>query len=248
MTFSQSIAHHGRTVNADVFLPEGMVYYPAVVFSHGFNSSRTDFYAAGKWFANHGIAAVCFDFCGGGLRDESGFPTTGMTLETEKQDLLTVHEYISALDGVSRVFLFGSSMGGMVSALAAEVLRDKISGLMLQFPALCIPDDWRGKFPAGSDIPEETELWGMKLGREFVVGACGMELSQEIGSYGGRVLIMHGCRDEIVPLRYSQWAGEKYKNARLELFPEEGHGFCDSENKRMYQMCFDFVQSCLLND
>lgn len=239
------ITHHGRTVDGAVFLPEGISFYPAVIFSHGYNGCMTDFYAAGEYFAGHGIAAVCFNFCGGGLRDKSGFPTTSMTLDTEKQDLLAVHEYISALSGVSSVFLFGSSQGGMISALAAEELRDRIGGLMLQFPALCIPDDWRRKFPADSDIPEETELWGMKLGREFAVGARALELPKAIGSYSGRVLIMHGCRDEIVPLRYSQWARDTYGNARLELFPEEGHGFCESESARMNEMCLDFIRSSL---
>ena len=150
MTFSKKIEHHGRTVDCKVYLPEGEASFPAVIFSHGYNSCMTDFYAAGEHFAGCGIAAVCFNFCGGGLRDTSGFPTTSMTLSTEEQDLLAVHEYISSLGGVNRVFLFGSSQGGMVSALAAEKLQDKIGGLMLQFPALCIPDDWRRKYPSES--------------------------------------------------------------------------------------------------
>lgn len=241
--YSHRLAHHGRTVDVAVFLPEGISDYPAVIFSHGYNSCMTDFYGAGEYFSSRGIAAVCFNFCGGGLRDNSGFPTTSMTLETERQDLLAVHEYISSLDGVSRVFLFGSSQGGMISALAAEKLQDKIGGLMLQFPALCIPDDWRRKFPEDSDIPEVTELWGMKLGREFAAGARGLELSQAIGSYGGNVLIMHGDKDDIVPLRYSEWAAKTYKNARLEIFPGEGHVFCEKENQRMNEMCVEFIRN-----
>ena len=225
MRNDRKISHHGRTVDAAVFLPEGVSDYPAVIFSHGYNGCMTDFYAAGEYFAGCGIAAVCFNFCGGGLRDKSGFPPTSMTLDTEKQDLLAVHEYISALDGVSEVFLFGSSQGGMVSALAAAELRDKIGGLMLQFPALCIPDDWRRRYPTDSDIPEVVELWGMKLGREFIAGVCGMKLSESVGSYSGRVLIMHGGRDEIVPLKYSPWAAETYPYARRELVPEVGHCF-----------------------
>lgn len=239
------IPHHGRAVDAAVFLPQGVSGYSAVIFSHGYNACMTDFYAAGEYFSSRGIAAVCFNFCGGGLRDKSGFPTIKMTLSTEKQDLIAVYEYISALDGVDGVFLFGSSQGGMVSALAAEELRDKICGLMLQFPALCIPDDWRRKFPPDSEIPDETELWGMKLGREFVCEVCGMELSQVIGSYSGNVLIIHGGRDEIVPLSYSQWAAKQYSHARLELFPEEGHGFCEKESRRMNEMCIEFIKGCI---
>ncbi len=236
------IKHRGRTVDAAYFEPVGEAPFPAVILSHGYNSSMTDLYSAGEYFARQGIAAAAFNFCGGGLRDKSGFPTEEMTLTTEKQDLLAVFRHIRARDEVSRVFLFGSSQGGMVSALAAEELQGDIGGLMLQYPALCIPDDWRRKYPAGSDIPDIVEFWGMNLGREFITEACGMDMTKVIGSYRGNVLIMHGTADNIVPLSYSEWAAMTYKNARLELFPEEGHGFSEKECARMNEMCVDFIK------
>lgn len=213
-----------------------------MIFSHGYNSCMTDFYAACEFFSSRGIAAAAFNFCGGGLRDKSGFPTTSMSLATEKEDLLAVFERVSSLECVDRVFLFGSSQGGMVSALAAEELRDRIGGLMLQFPALCIPDDWSRKYPDGSDIPDVVDMWGMNIGRDFIAAARSMVLSEAVGSYSGDVLIMHGDNDDIVPLHYSEWAAKTYKNARLELFPGEGHGFSERENARMNEMCLEFIK------
>lgn len=214
-----------------------------VILSHGYNSCMTDLYAACEFFSSHGIAAAAFNFCGGGLRDKSGFPTTSMSLTTEKEDLLAVYGCVSSLEYVDRVFLFGSSQGGMVSALAAEQLNDKISGLMLQFPALCIPDDWSRKYPVGSDIPEIVDMWGMNIGKAFISEARSMALSEAIGSYSGDVLIMHGDSDDIVPLRYSQWAEKTYKNARLVIFPGEGHGFSEPQNARMNEMCLEFIKT-----
>lgn len=237
------IAHHGRTTDTALFLPEGASACPAVILSHGYNSCMTDLYSACEYFSSRGIAAAAFNFCGGGLRDKSGFPTTSMTLSTEKEDLLAVYDYVSGNERVDRVFLFGSSQGGMISALAAEVLRDKISGLMLQFPALCIPDDWSRKYPVGSDIPDVVDMWGMNLGRGFISEARSMDLSQAVGSYSGYVMIMHGDSDDIVPLRYSEWAAEAYKHARLEVFPGEGHGFSEQNNLRMNEMCLEFIRS-----
>lgn len=241
MTYYPKIPCNGRTVDAAFFLPEGVSSYPAVILSHGYNSCMTDLYAACEFFSSRGIAAAAFNFCGGGLRDKSGFPTTSMSLSTEKEDLLAVFDSVSSLECVDKVFLFGSSQGGMVSALAAEELQDRISGLMLQFPALCIPDDWSRKYPAGTDIPDVVDMWGMNIGRDFIAGARSMALSEAVGSYSGDVLIMHGDKDDIVLLRYSEWAANTYKNARLEIFPGEGHGFSERENSRMNEMCLEFI-------
>lgn len=244
MTEKLKITQNNRTIDGVFYIPEGMSEFPAVILSHGYNSTSDAFSAAGDFFASRGIGAAAFNFCGGSLSDTSGFPTTSMTLTTEKEDLLAVYDYLVSTGRVSRgsrVFLFGSSQGGMISALAAEELGGKIGGLMLQYPALCIPDDWRRRYPAGSDIPDTAELWGMNLGRAFITEACSMDLSKAVGAYSGNVLIMHGGKDDIVPLSYSEWAARTYKHARLELFPEEGHGFSDKECARMNEMCADFI-------
>ncbi len=242
MTEKLKITQNNRTINGVFYIPEGMSEFPAVILSHGYNSTFDAFSAAGEYFASRGIGAAAFNFCGGSLSDTSGFPTTGMTLTTEKEDLLAVYDYLASTAGVSRVFLFGSSQGGMISALAAEELSGKIGGLMLQYPALCIPDDWRGRYPDDSDIPDTAELWGMSLGRAFITEARSMDLSKAVGAYSGNVLIMHGGKDDIVPLHYSEWAAGRYKHARLELFPEEGHGFSEKESARMNKMCADFIR------
>ena len=242
MTDRFRITANSRSIDCVFRAPEGMRRFPVVILSHGYNSTLDAFSSDMEFFARNGIGAAAFNFCGGSLSDASGFPTTSMTLTTEKEDLLAVYNYIISTGTADRVFLFGSSQGGMVSALAVEELGEKISGLMLQFPALCIPDDWSRKFPGGSDIPDVYDMWGMNIGRDFIREACSMELSQAVGTYPGDVLLMHGDRDDIVSLRYSQWAEKAYKNAWLEVFPGEGHGFSAPENARMNEMCLEFIK------
>lgn len=243
MTDRIGITANGRSIDCVFRTPEGMTAFPVVILGHGYNSTLDAFYSDMEFFAGNGIGAAAFNFCGGSLSDRSGFPTTSMTLTTEKEDLLAVYNYIISTGRADRVFLFGSSQGGMVSALAAEELGEKISGLMLQFPAFCIPDDWSRKFPGGSDIPEVYDMWGMNIGSGFIREACSMELPQAVGTYPGDVLLMHGDRDDIVSIRYSEWAQKAYKNARLEIFPGQGHGFSEPENMRMNKMCLEFIKA-----
>ncbi|MCI5669237.1 MAG: alpha/beta hydrolase [Oscillospiraceae bacterium] len=243
MTDRIGITANGRSIDCVFRTPEGMTAFPVVILGHGYNSTLDAFSSDMEFFAGNGIGAAAFNFCGGSLSDRSGFPTTSMTLTTEKEDLLAVYNYIISTGRADRVFLFGSSQGGMVSALAAEELGEKISGLMLQFPAFCIPDDWSRKFPGGLDIPEVYDMWGMNIGSGFIREACSMELPQAVGTYPGDVLLMHGDRDDIVSIRYSEWAQKAYKNARLEIFPGQGHGFSEPENMRMNKMCLEFIKA-----
>lgn len=46
-----------------------------------------------------------------------------------------------------------------------------------------------------------------------------------IGAYEGPVLILHGDKDELVPLYYSQEALKEYKDAELIVLEGQKHGF-----------------------
>lgn len=130
---------------------------------------KSDFDNFAKYFVSNGIAAFCYTFCGGSSRDQSGFETNKMTLYTEKEDLMAVMDELKSCEGVDNdnIYLFGASQGGMISALVAEDKVSDISGLILLFPAFCIPDDWNAHFKNVKDIPETVEFWGMTLGRDF---------------------------------------------------------------------------------
>lgn len=70
-----TIAHHGRCVYGYFYEPDTKEY-PLVIMSHGYNGHKSDFAISAEYFADNGIGAVCCTFCGGSVRDESGFPTT----------------------------------------------------------------------------------------------------------------------------------------------------------------------------
>ncbi len=221
------ILHHGREVYGVLRRPAGAGPFPLVILSHGYGGCYRDFEPLAALLAGYGVASYRFDFCGGSPRAKSGMDTRQMSVLTETEDLCAVVDRLCREETVDaeRVFLFGGSQGGFVSALAAEERKEQIRGMMLLYPAFCIPDDWRERYPVGTEAPESLDFWDVTLGSAYVLAAREMDLDKRIGGYQGPVLICHGDQDEIVNLRYARWAEQRYKDAALEVFPGEGHGF-----------------------
>ena len=55
--------------------------------------------------------------------------------------------------------------------------------------------------------------------------AVSFDIYDLIGQYKGDVLILHGDRDGIVPLRYSERVVDVYENAELIVMEGQNHGF-----------------------
>lgn len=238
------IPHHGRRIDGSVYRPEGDGRFPVVIFSHGFNGHQSDFGHITQLLTDSGIGSVCFNFCGGGLRDTSGFPTTKMSLLTEREDLCAVLDEVRYWDWVDadRIYLFGASQGGMVSALVSEKRGEQIKALMLLYPAFCIADDWQKRFPKKEDVPEEIVLWDVTLGRTYFDAVRDFRIEEQTGGFTKPVLIMHGTEDGVVPISYSEQATGRYPDARLEVFSGEGHGFTPDGDKRVAEMVLAFVR------
>ena len=241
---SLQIPHHGRAVNGNLYLPKEEGRFPLIIMGHGYNGSKMDFDVSAKFLAEHHIASFLYDFCGGSTRDESSMKTTEMTIFTEKEDLNAVLDASLNWENIDpqNIFLFGASQGGLVSALTADERMDSLRGLILLFPALCIADDWNKRFKTEEEVPEEEELWGMKLGKVFFMSLRGYDVLKHLGKFDKKVLIMHGDQDSIVPLDYSKRAQRAYSDAQLEVFRGEGHGFTPEGDQKMIEMILKFIQ------
>lgn len=237
-----TIKHHGRKISGEAFFPERKPY-PLVVFSHGFNGRGDDFRRQAEVLAEKGIGAVTYDFCGGACASQSDMHTYEMTVFTEKEDLLAVLDTVKTWQNVdsNNIFLFGASMGGLVSALAAEEREADIKGMLLLYPAFCVADNWKERFPDRDDIPQRYDVWGVPLGKCFFEVLHDFDIFANIGKYSGDVLIMHGDRDATVPVEYSVRAQKIYRNSHLEIFAGEEHGFSAAGTDKVTQMLMDTV-------
>lgn len=176
------------------------------------------------------------------IKGKSDGRTTEMSVLTEVEDLEAVIHYAQGRAYVNpdETVLMGCSQGGFVSAIAASRLHDKISKLVLFYPALCIPDDARaGKMMFAKfdpdNIPDIFHCGPMKLGKCYVKDVIGIDPYQEIQDFSGDVLIVHGTKDKIVDMEYSKRAYELYLENKgkkdeprvVSFFPIDGgrHGF-----------------------
>lgn len=238
-----TIEYASNKIYGRIYTPQKEGKYPAVILSHGYNGVGTDFVKECTYFAQNGYVAYAFDFCGGSVNSRSSGKSTDMTIFTEKENLLAVHDYISKLENVDsdNVFLFGGSQGGLVTSLATEEIQDKVRAMILYFPALNIPDDWRRNYPTTDKIPETTDFWGLKLGKNFFLSIHDFHTFDNIGKYPNNVLIIWGDNDAIVPRSYMETAQKTYKNAELVILPGEGHGFSPAGGKTAMEKVLDFM-------
>lgn len=191
---------------------------PAVIICHGFMANQRTVRRYAEFLARLGWAAFTFDFCGGGLKCSSDGETSEMSVLTEVEDLKAVINYVRQRDDVdgSRIALMGCSQGGVVCALTAAGLKNGIERLILLYPAFCIPDDARrGKMLFArfdpENIPPLISHFPMKLGALYAKAVINMNIYDEIRTYEGPVLLIHGTNDKTVDIAYSRQAREVYK-------------------------------------
>lgn len=247
MKEEKRIYGNSREIYGVLYTPRDVVKSPIVIFSHGFNGTSNDFEEIASCLTEIGVAAYCFDFCGGSVNTKSDLNTTEMTLFTEKEDLIAVIENVKTWENIDpeRIFLFGGSQGGLITSLVADEYIDAIRGILLLFPAYCIADDWNLRFPTLESIPETHELWGVQLGRAYFATIHGYDIFKHIGKFNKNVLIFHGDKDSIVDVDYGIRASKLYPNAVIEIFEGEEHGFSDKGNKKVTEMTCAFVKENL---
>lgn len=227
-----SCQREGLTLRGTEYRPEGNKL-PVAIVCHGFMAFQDTVRHYAKFLASRGYVSYCFDFSGGCvIKMKSDGKTTDMSVLTEVKDLEAVIDYARnrSYADPDQLLLMGCSQGGFVCALTAAKPENKVSQLVLFYPALCIPDDARaGKMMFArfdpNNIPERIRCGPMKLGRCYVADVIDMDPYREIKAFNGPVLIVHGAKDRIVNLDYSRCAQQSYANAKLHIIEGGGHGF-----------------------
>lgn len=244
-----SIYSHCNTLRGIILKTENLtIPCKTVIVSHGFASNMMITFGYAKTFVKAGYIAVLYDFCMSGSGISNG-KSTGMSVLTEKENLIDVIDYIKRLDFVDEknISLAGCSQGGLVSALAAAERQEDIERLFLYYPALCIPDDARrghmisAKFDP-SKIPETFYALFVKLSRKYADDAKNLDPYKEISVFKKPVFIVHGIEDKLVNIDYSKKAQKAYSNCSL-VEVHGDHGFILKGFKASEKATLDYIKN-----
>ena len=241
-----NIDDDGTKIFARIYMPvEEKETYPTVIMSHGIGGTYKNCDPYARQFAASGVAAVAFDFQGGGLESQSDGEMVNMSTLTEAQDLEVVTDYVKGLDFVAKdqLFLLGESQGGFVSAYVAGQRPDDYAAIVLFYPAFVLQDDAWAKYPDGPETALDVEvIYGMETGKQSYIDNMSFDIYEVIPAFTNDVLIVHGEADPVVPLSYSERAVEVYENAELVTIPGAEHGFRGDDVTTAGTYALDFVK------
>ena len=217
---------------------------PMVMLCHGFGGSKEGqlFSLIADSLALHGIASIRFDFNGHG---ESEGDFVDMTVPNEIEDAKKVYEYVRDLRYVNKVAILGHSQGGVVASMTAGELPDDFAAVVLMAPAAVLRDDairgsTMGKTYDPFDDFEYIDLWGKRLGREYVKTAFRLPIYETAAHYQGPAMIIHGTGDRVVPYTYGLRYHQMWKGSEYEELGQFDHGF--SQNVyRAARLASDFL-------
>lgn len=224
---------------------------PMVIIMHGFMASKR-FYPVpniAKSLAKAGIASISFDFNAHG-KSEGKF--IDMTIANEIGDAKAVFDYVCTLPYVTNIALLGHSQGGVVAGMMAGEMENntrKPVCLVQMAPAAVLKDDaiagqCMGKKYNASNPPEYVNVMFHKLGRKFILAAQKLPIYETSAKFSGKVLILQGKDDKIVPYSYSEKYHEVYQNSELQILENEGH-LMNNNKEKILSIITEFLKSNL---
>jgi dipeptidyl aminopeptidase/acylaminoacyl peptidase len=197
--------NQGQNLYGMLHLPEGPTPCPAVALLHGFTGHRSEshfiFTKQARHLAQHGIAALRFDFRGSG---ESEGDFADMTIEGEISDAAAALDWLSAQPEIdkARLGVLGLSLGGLVAACLAG--RDpRVRALVLwAAPANLAEVLTKGAANASrppAPHPSGYDIGGLVIGHEFIRQMMAVRPLDELRRFAGPTLVVQGTGDASVP-------------------------------------------------
>lgn len=243
-----SFKHQNGTVDG-IYLDSGSDS-PLVIIINGHNG----FYNYGMFphiqekLFKKGISTYSFNFSHGGVIGDSDYfedlekyEKNCMRFETE--DLLCVLQNLNSNDfkNHSKIVLLAHSLGGVPTIFGAKKAQDKqikIDGIILVSTIKTLNiwgkkmmDEWTlNKVSYLKNNRTKQELpQGFEFLQEVLNSETTWNIETEIKLLNKPILIIHGEKDEAVPVEHSEtlfvWAKEKNPNSSLKIIPNATHTF-----------------------
>ncbi len=234
--------------------PTGKKEKPIVILCHGLGADKeSKTYTRLQTILNEkNISTLRFDFFGHG---ESEGKFEDITVSEGVNDVFNAIDFLKK-QGYLKMGLFGSSFGGLVSIMADSKIND-LSVLVLKSPVSNYEELNHLRY-----LRKELEEWKEK-GYNYFEGKKGrqklkysfFEDFKNNNGYkaAGKIkiptLIMHGEKDEIVPIDQSKKTACLVKNCRLEVVEGADHDYTKERDfEKMLKVVSEFIIHSLTSE
>jgi dipeptidyl aminopeptidase/acylaminoacyl peptidase len=221
---------------------------PIIILCHGFSTSKEGrtYVRLEEILNDKGISTFRFDFFGHG---ESEGKFEEITTLEAVDDIQNAIRFLKE-SGYKKIGLIGSSFGGMASIIEAGKTSD-LYALALKSPV----SDYLGLLHTRIDR-QEIKKWKEKgmiditgvEGETHKIGYSFYEEAEKIKAYEAAqkikipTLIVHGDKDETVPIEQSKKTASLIENCRLEIIDGGDHRYSKPEHfEKMLDLISDFI-------
>ena len=214
---------------------------PLVVGSHGLEGSKDSAkqIRLSMILPEHGIAFFRFDHRGCGQSQGEFVEET--SVEKRAADLKAAVQHLMTLGiAFSKTALFGSSLGGATCIKAWEAIEKK--GTTLYGAVICAAPIQSRTI---SVVPTLADEHRPALSMDFFKKNLDFDLISEAG-HANHILILHGDRDDVVPVENARTIYEAAGNPKkLYILENADHRFSDAGHQRIFEkMTLEWFQQC----
>eukprot|EP01087_Luapelamoeba_hula_P017630 TRINITY_DN5574_c0_g1_i1.p1 TRINITY_DN5574_c0_g1~~TRINITY_DN5574_c0_g1_i1.p1 ORF type:complete len:413 (-),score=64.95 TRINITY_DN5574_c0_g1_i1:84-1283(-) len=197
---------------------------PCVIYLHGNCGSRLDAVDCLHILLPYFITLVSIDFTGSGLSD-GDYVSLGYY---EKDDLQTVVDYLRASGKVSRIGLWGRSMGAATSLLYG-VTDPSIACMVLDSPFTSLTTVAKELVESSQiKVPKMMVNIGLKMIRKTILSKAKFDINKlepVVAAEGCfiHVLFVHGESDTFIGVHHAKELHEKYAGDKNLILVEGDH-------------------------
>jgi len=224
----------GKQLVGILHLPRGRKKWPLIVICHGFAGIKTG--SGGKYvrlardLESKKIACFRFDFEGCG--DSEG-DLEGVTVKRCVFDLESVMKWVLRQENINKnkIAFLGSSFGVIIATLLITKTKFPAKTAVFWNPAL----NQRKLFPFWY-TKKDLRIWkkrGYIIRKENKIGISYLrenekkDYSSVLSQISVPILLIHGQKDETVPLKFSKKLAREHRNIQLKIYPGANHKFED---------------------
>ncbi len=197
-----------------------------VVMFHGFTGHMNEngylFKELSTVLKENGYSSLRFDFMGSGISDGR---FSEMTFLTELEDARNILKFAKSLGINEKLIILGFSMGGAVASYVAKEFENDLEKLVLLSPAGNIAEIGKRYFnnPNVTWHDENNiDMGGYLMNINFLNSFKGLDLYANT-NLNKPVVIIHGEKDQAVPLPFGEKYSKLYPNCEFYVVPESEH-------------------------